>query len=940
MKRFAVVLAAFALAALLLSASAGAAFSIKSFDVTYEEKDGSDATQAGSHPYAMTSDINFSTKDDGKGKLIPDGSPKDLTVSLPPGLVGDRDAVPRCADVDFLLVDADHEFSNCPNESVVGVLRVRIPGETSGGDVGPAFNLTPPPGAAAKIGFILLHVPVALIIRVNPEPPHNLIATAKNTTDVEPLGGVELTVWGNPASEDHDAERGSCLLGGTCPVDIPEKPFLTLPRSCEGPIKTAFAANSWEDPATYSTGVSKGSLETVGCEKLKFEPTISAKPTTERAESASGLDFGLDLKDEGLLKVGAIAQSDMKQTVVTLPEGMTLNPSAAAGLQSCTPAQFARESLTSDAGEGCPGASKIGSLQAETPLLNGEVIEGDVFVAAQEENPFGTLVAVYVVIRDRELGIFVKLAGKGELDQRTGQLTTTFGEPGQEVPQFPISDLRFNFRAGPRGPLVTPPRCGSYTTATQIAPWSAPTSPLPFPSGFAITSGIDGGPCPQGTPPFNPGLLAGSMNNSAGAYSPFYLRLTRNDGEQEISRLSLTLPPGVVAKIAGMPKCSDGAIAAAKTKSGKDELASPSCAAATKVGSTIGGAGVGSELTYVPGSIYLAGPFGGAQLSIAAITPAVAGPFDAGTVVVRQAISLDSATGEAIIDGSASDPVPHILKGIPLRLRDLRVSVDRPDFTLNPTSCEPEQTRAKIFGSGADVFNPADDSTATPTSPYRATNCAALAFKPKLKLTLKGGTKRSDHPALRSVLTYPKGRGYANIGKAVVTLPPSEFIDNAHIQTPCTRVQFAANACPKGSILGTAEATTPLLDEPLKGLVYFRSNGGERLLPDVVADLKGLFRVILVGKVDSKKGRIRTTFDQVPDAPVSKFKLNLYGGKRGLLVNNRNLCARPLKAKIALTAKNGRAQNTTPVVKTSCKKQKGSKGGNAKSGKGKRGAKG
>ena len=698
MKRAVVVLTVVALAALALSASAGAAFRITSFDVKFEQKDGSPAVHAGSHPYAVTSVIEYSTKDDGKGKVVPDGSPKDLTVSLPPGLVGDREAVPRCRDVDFLLVDADHEFSNCPDESVVGVLRVGVPGVPGKPDVGPAFNLAPPPGAAAKIGFVLLHVPVALVIRVNPEPPHNLIATVKNTTDVEPLGGAELTIWGNPASEDHDAERGSCLAGGTCPVDIPEKPFLTLPRSCEGPLRTSYAANSWEDPGTYSTGVSESVLETKGCEKLKFEPTISAKPTTERAESASGLNFGLDLDDKGLLEVGGVAQSDMKRTVVTLPDGMTLNPSAAAGLESCTPGQFARESLTSDAGEGCPGASKVGSLQAETPLLNGEVIEGDVFVAAQEENPFGSMIAVYVVIRDRDLGIFVKLAGKGELDPRTGQLTTTFGEPGQEVPQFPISHLRFNFRGGPRGPLVTPPRCGSYATATQIAPWSAPGSPLPFPSSFPITASVDGSPCPQGTPPFSPSLLAGSMDNSAGAYSPFYLRLTRNDGEQEISRLSLTLPPGVVAKIAGMPKCPDSAISAAKGKSGKDELASPSCSAATQVGSTIGCAGVGSYLTYVPGSIYLAGPYGGAQLSIVAITPAVAGPFDAGTVVVRQAISLDSATGEAIIDGSQSDPVPHILKGIPLRLRDLCVSVDRPDFTLNPTSCEPEQTRARIFG--------------------------------------------------------------------------------------------------------------------------------------------------------------------------------------------------------------------------------------------------
>src|SRR6185312_7323457 len=356
----------------------------------------------------------------------------------------------------------------------------------------------------------------------------------------------------------------------------------------------------------------------------------------------------------------------------------------------------------------------------------------------------------------------------------------------------------------------------------------------------------------------------------------------------------LTLPPGVVAKIAGLGKCPDAQVAAAKAKSGRQELAAPSCPAASQVGRTIGGAGVGSSLTYVPGQIYLAGPFGGAQLSIVAITPAVAGPFDAGTVVVRQAISLDPVTGEAIIDGSASDPIPHILKGIPLRLRDLRVYVDRPNFTLNPTSCEPEATRASIFGSGADAFNPADDAPAALTSPYRASNCAALGFKPKLALQLKGGTRRNDHPALKSTLTYPKGPGYANVDRAVVTLPPSEFIDNAHINNPCTRVQFAAHQCPKSSILGIAKASTPLLDEPLEGPVYFRSNGGERLLPDVVADLNGLFHVVLVGKVDSKHARIRTTFDQVPDAPVSKFTLDLYGGKRGLLVNSRNLCAKAL----------------------------------------------
>jgi hypothetical protein len=931
MKRLSLSLLLAVLASIALAAGAQAAFSVKAFDVTYENEDGSPATQAGSHPFAVTNEIEFSTKPDPKkpGKVIPDGTPKDLTFSLPAGLIGDREAVPRCDNEDFLLVDTAHEFSNCPNDTVVGVLHVRLPGETSGGDVGPAFNLAPPPGVAAKIGFVLLHVPVALLIRVNPAYPHNLIASLRNTTDVEPIGGAELTIWGNPANPAHDSERGSCLLGGNCPVTLPEKPFLTLPRSCEGPLPTTYVANSWEEPGTFVTGASASALQTSGCDQLKFEAGISAQPTTAAAESASGLAFDLNIDDQELTKPTGNANSDIRKAVVTLPEGMTLNPSAATGLASCSPAQLAKESATSEPGEGCPQAAKVGTVEVETKILAGEVIKGQVYVAQQDdpatatpgaENPFDSFLAIYMVIQDRDLGLSVKLAGRVEVNPKTGQLTTTFGEAGQEVPQLPVSHLRFRFREGPRGPLVSPPACGDYATHATFTPWADPAAPLALSSPFKVTSGIAGGDCPTGTPPFKPGFSAGSTSNNAGAYSPFYLRLTRNDGEQEITRLDSILPPGVVAKIAGLPRCTDAQVAAAKAKTGRQELAAPSCPAGSLVGHTLGGAGVGSELTYVPGFLYLGGPFAGSPLSIVAITPAVAGPFDAGTVVVRQAISLDPSSGEAIIDGSASDPIPHILKGIPLRVRDLRVYVDRPNFTLNPTSCEPLVTKASLFGSGPDPFSPADNLPAALTSPYRASNCAALKFKPKLSLKLVGGTRRSDHPALKSLLTYPKGPGYANIAKAVVKLPRSEFIDNAHIQNPCTRVQFAAHACPKGSILGIAKATTPLLDEPLEGPVYFRSNGGERLLPDVVADLNGLFHVVLVGKVDSVKGRIRTTFDQVPDAPVSKFTLDLYGGKRGLLVNSRNLCAKELKATVKLGAKNGMAQESRPVVGTSCKK--------------------
>jgi hypothetical protein len=929
MKRVTLAVAMVALAALALVSSAQAAFSIKGFDVTYTNQEGAPVTQAGSHPFAVTSQIEYSTKEVG-GKLLNDGSPKNLTVSLPPGFVGDRDAVERCSNADFLNVGPNNDFSDCPNETVVGVLRVSPPGEpVSGGDRGPAFNLNAPPGYAAKIGFILLHVPVALLIRVNPDYPHNLIATLDHTADIEPIGGAQLTLWGVPAAKAHDKERGKCLLGGECPVAIPKRPFITLPRSCEGPLSTLYAANSWEEPGNVLTGAAASTLETTGCEEpeLELKPQIAAHPTTEQAESASGLEFNLDIEDEGLTDPVGVAQSDMKKTVVTLPAGMTINPAAAAGLAACSPADLARESVDSQPGEGCPEASKLGSAEVETKLLTGEVINASVYVATPDdpataqpgaENPFDSLLAIYLVIQDRDLGISVKLAGRVQTDPLTGQLTTTFGEPGQEIPQFPVSHLRFHFRSPAPAPLVTPPACGQFTTEVQITPWANPSAPLGVPSSFPIAAGPGGGACPAPTPPFKPGFLAGSADNTAGAYSPFYLRLTRNDGEQEITRLDAVLPPGLVGKIAGLAKCPEAAIAAAKAKSGRQELAAPSCPAASRIGRTLGGAGVGPQLTYVPGSIYLAGPVGGDPLSIVAITPAVAGPFDVGTVVVRQALTLDPVTGEAKIDGSKSDPIPHILKGIPLRLRDLRVYVDRPNFTLNPTGCEPKLTKAAVFGSFVNPFSAADDVPAAVTSPYRATNCAALGFKPKLSLSLKGGTRRSDHPSLKSVLTYPRGPGYSNIAKAVVILPRSEFIDNAHIQNPCTRVQFAAHACPKGSILGTAKAITPLLDEPLEGPVYFRSNGGERLLPDVVADLNGLFHIVLVGKVDSVKGRIRTTFDQVPDAPVSKFTLKLNGGKKGLLVNSRSLCATPLRADLKLSAQNGRVQTTKPLVKNSC----------------------
>jgi hypothetical protein len=449
---------------------------------------------------------------------------------------------------------------------------------------------------------------------------------------------------------------------------------------------------------------------------------------------------------------------------------------------------------------------------------------------------------------------------------------------------------------------------------------------------FEVTVGPGGGACPTaGAPPFNPGLIAGSLNNAAGRYSPFNVRIFRTDAEQEITRFSIKLPPGVTGKLAGVPFCSDLAIAAAharerQPRGGQEEIDNPSCPQASEIGRTLVGAGVGTSLAYVPGKIYLAGPYNGNSLSIVAITAAKAGPFDLGTVVVREGLEVNPETAEVFVDATGSDPLPHIINGIPVHVRDIRAYVDRANFVLNPTNCERMSTAATVLGSGTDFSSEADDQPVTVTSPFQAADCASLKFKPKLAISLKGGTRRNTHPALKAVVTYPKGNN-ANIESAQVTLPHSEFLENAHIKTICTRVQFKAGKvpgemCPAASIYGRARATTPLLDEPLSGPVYLRSSSHP--LPDLVVALNsGRINIDLVGRIDSVNGRIRNTFEALPDAPVSKFVLEMQGGKKGLLVNSTNICRGKHRAKLAFTGHNGKVLRTNPAVKAQC----GRKGG-------------
>jgi hypothetical protein len=942
MKRLAPILAALALA-LAIVPSAQAAFGLREFDATYSGAGGSPATQAGSHPFAMTTTVKLNETVDPGGRANVDGEIKDLDVQLPPGFVGDPSAVPTCKTADFLKLDPVAFRPNCPDSTAVGTV---IPEIIEPGDHTPraVFNLTPPPGVVTKLGFVVATVPVTIEVGVNQNPPYNVTADVPNIPQPVLFFGSELTLWGIPASPVHDSERGRCIVpeGVSCPVNTPEEPFLTLPRSCQGPLLTSYEADSWQNPGArlangepdlsdprWVTGFSENhdSAEpptpviASGCGKLAFNPTIEAKPTTKAAQSPAGLDFNLNVHDEGLKNPTGIANSDIRKAVVTLPEGFTTNPSLAEGLNVCTEADLARETVNSEPGAGCPNESKIGTVEVETPLLE-ENVNGSLFIAKPYENPEGSLIALYMVIKNPTLGIIVKQPLKVENDPVTGQITTV----AEELPQLPFSHFKLHFREGTRSPLASPPLCGTYNASAVLTPWSG-GAPITTTSAFSIISGPNAGPCPSGTSqPFHPGLEAGTLNNAAGSYSPFYTHLSRNDGEQEITHFSIKLPPGVSGKLAGIPECSDAAIAAATARTGphggEEEINSPSCPAASEVGHSLVGAGVGPSLAYAPGKLYLAGPYHGSQLSLVSITAAKVGPFDLGTVVVRFALKINPETAEVSVDGATSDPIPHIIQGIPVHLRDIRAYVSRPDFVLNPTSCSRTSTASTVLGSGSDFSTEADDQPITVTSPFQAADCASLGFAPKLALSLKGGTKRGATPAFKAVLTYPKG-SYANIREAQVTLPHSEFLEQAHIKTICTRVVFAEGVvpgekCPAASIYGKAEAITPLLDEPLSGPVYLRSSSHQ--LPDLVAALhSGKINIALDGHIDSVKGgRIRNTFEAVPDAPVTRFTLEMQGGKKGLLVNSTNLCKATNKAIADFSGQNGKLHDFNPVVKPQC----------------------
>lgn len=930
-------------------------FGIERFSMKPEEEGGAEASAAGTHPFQLTTTIQLNA-----GKVIP-GSfkingtdrtvdiveqpalPRNFRFSLPAGLVGNASKMPECKMADFLSSsEGNININQCTPDTAVGIASATVnENNTKDPILGfarltlPVFNLTPRSGEPARFGFTAVGDPIIIDTTVDPDDNYKITASVENTTQLAALLSSTVSLWGVPGDPKHDSYRGSACTFvfadlGPCqrPAGITEDAFLRQPVSCVTPLDFGVELEPWNVPlgSVIANASYSGSTQN-SCNQVPFNPNTTGSPTSKLASNPTGFEYELTMPNDGWVGPKSTAEGQAKKAEVILPKGMTINPSQGAGLAACSPADYAREAVDSQPGAGCPNASKIGEVQVRTPLLKEEV-RGSVYVASPYDNPFGSLLALYMVARLPERGVLIKQAGKVTTDPVTGQIVSTF----DNLPQVPVDSFKLRLREGGRSPLSTPPACGTYQIISNFTPWSAADPDNPSPgevvtriSEFEVERGVNGGDCPAGgVPPFKPDLFAGTLSNSAGTYSPFNLRLTRNDGEQEFTNFSIKLPPGVTGKLAGIDRCSDAAIAAAKARTGAsgglEEIEHPSCPANSQVGRTLVGAGVGGSLTYVPGKVYLAGPFNGAPLSMVSITPARVGPFDLGTVVLRLALKINPETAEVFVDPTGSDPIPHIIQGIPVHARDIRAYVDRPEFVLNPTSCERTSTASTVLGSGLDFGSAADDEPVTVTSPFQAADCASLGFKPKLSLQLLGGTKRGDTPRFKAILQPRKGD--ANTGRAQVTLPRSAFLEQGHIRTVCTRVQFKAGGgngeqCPKGSVYGKARAITPLLDDPAVGKVYLRSSDHE--LPDIVAALRsGGIAFNVVGRIDSLNGRIRNTFESTPDVPVTKFTLELQGGNKGLIVNSTNICKGKHRALAAFKGQNGKRHEFKPVVKAKC----------------------
>jgi hypothetical protein len=903
------LLTALVLGLLAAAAPAQAGFSLINTWVSANASDGTFSRQAGAHPDLQTH-IEFSHN---QATNLLDGNVKDVRVDLPPGVVGDPNATPKCALP--LLVPVENTVApRCPPETQIGVGFVsEAPGVLS---KVPIYNMEHSDDVPGIFGFNYIGVGVFIQPQVRPTD-YGVSALSARISQVHTVFGADITIWGVPADPSHDTQRTDTthqlddstqcqFFGGPCLVrsTAPRKPFFSNPTSCaDTPSSTTIIADSWQNPdvfdsVSFTADVDGTPFITDGCDRLAFDPDVSVRPLSHVADAPTGLAVDISIPQNQ--SPDGLATAHAKRVEVTFPQGMSVSPSSAAGLGACSPSQVG---IGNDQEATCPDTSRLGSIKIETPLLDNPVT-GDVFLAKQDDNPFHSLLAMYIVAKGP--GFILKLPGKIDADETTGRLVATF----DNNPQLPFSKLSLNFRGGSQAALANPPTCGTYNTHIALVSWASSKT-----VGIDSPMTIDEG-CDERT--FSPSVSAGTTNPAGGADSPFTLTVTRADRTQYLSRIGTTLPAGLLARLGSVEQC------------GEDQANAGTCGAASQVGSVSTLAGPGAQPLPVNGRVYLTGPYHGAPFGLSIVVPTVgqAGPFDLGNVVVRATIKVDRTTAQATVE---SDPLPSIIRGFPLRIRQARVTIDRPNFTFNPTSCAP-----KVITAGLSSL---EGASTTLTVPFQALGCSDLAVDPKLSLRFTGKTATTDgtHPGIVAKLTDKPGG--ANIEKGVVKLPLSVALDPDNAQALCTPAQRDALACPPASIVGTAKALS-VLPHPLTGPVYFvqglrksKTGATVRTLPKLWIPLSGDGVTVDVNASSDVDvlNRLVTTFDDLPDAPISEFDLSITGGKHGIIVvsGKPGTCDRDKTVESQFTGQNGKVHEsgtaaTIEGCKTKVKKSKSS----------------
>ena len=883
-----------------LHAEPAGSFAVSSFGIGLLDGLGAPVTQAGGDPAEQTTDFSFVSEARANLGLqvpnllvsAPPESGRDVVVHVPVGFVGNPTATARCKPSQLATPILGTQIPQCPLASQIGVLELFLEGSPV-----PLYNIEPPPGVPAEFGFNYQSVVVMLQAKLRPSDYGVDVVTAK-TPSTLPFYGVKATLWGSPSDPSHDPLRGRCMQGGfgndgeNCTLQTSERstaPFLRLPTSCTGePLHWGMEADTYQHPGSWVAN-STTTPAAGGCERVPFDPNYALLPTAPAPHSASGADVTLSIPQDA--DPGGVASADFKSVSVTLPAGVSLDPSSANGLQACTDAQLR---FKEEGPAECPAASKVGFLTIKSQFLD-HAIGGSVYVLSQksQDPASGELFRIAIEVRSDSDGVDIKLPGKIEIDPSTGQITTVF----EGLPQLPFESMTLHFEGAAHPVLVTPDACGTYDTSAVLTGWNGKVVHQSAPFTIDQECGAQG---------FAPGFTAGAQNPVADAFTQFALQVTRTDDDQEIASLSpVTLPPGLLANIGSVPRCSDAQVAAA------------ACPQASRLGSVTVGAGAGATPLYSAGSnVSLTGPYKGAPFGLAFLVHVQAGPYDLGMVVVRAALDIDPHTAQASV---RTDPLPTIVKGVRVRLRDIRVSIDRPNFMINPTSCNTLQvTGAATSTQGA---------TAPLASRFQVGECARLAFKPGFKAVTSAHASRRDGASLTVRVSYPKSGRQANIRSVKVTLPRQLASRLTTLQQACTDAQFAANpaACPAASRVGTATAVSPILASPLTGPAYFVSHGGAKF-PELVIVLQGEGVTIqLAGEtfIDEKTNITTSTFRTVPDAPVSTFVLTLPSGPHSALGTVSNLCRAKLVMPTTITAQNGRVlRQQTKIAVSGCAKHK------------------